>query len=253
VQIKLSIGIKRDKNDKLDSRDIALYAFRYQDKAKCYQLPGAALQSLELLLSFRDRLLKNKHGLLVSSQEIRAVMKRNTTVHYIYEQSQKDIERINRELRDIEAKMLALIRQDEALNENYTLITSIKGIALINTAAILVTTRNFTRFSNSRQFACYAGMAPFGRQSGTSIKTAPHVSHIADKKLKVLLTQAAKSAICYDSNIREYYRRKIAEGKKDWLVINNVRNKLIHRIFALVRTKQLYQLEHINPMDKIRA
>jgi transposase len=253
MQIKRSTGLKRDKTDKLDSRDIALYAFRYQDKAKRYQLPEAALQSLELLLSFRERLLKNKHALSVSAKEIRAVMKRNITAHYIYEQSQRDIERTNSEIHDIEAKMLKLIHQEETLNENYTLVSSIKGIALINTVAILVTTRNFSRFDNSRQFACYTGMAPFGRQSGTSIRAKPRVSHIADKKLKVLLTQAAKSAVQYDPNIREYYQRKLAEGKKNWLVMNNIRNKLIHRIFALVRTKQLYQTAHINPMDKIRA
>ncbi|MDR1682681.1 MAG: IS110 family transposase [Candidatus Symbiothrix sp.] len=35
---------------------------------------------------------------------------------------------------------------------------------------MLVATQNFTRFENSRQFACYAGMAPFDSQSGTSIK-----------------------------------------------------------------------------------
>jgi transposase len=253
LQIKLSIGIKRDKNDKLDSRDIALYAFRYQDKAKCYQLPDAPLKSLELLFSFRERLIRNKHVLLVSSKGMRAVMQKDETVCYIYEQSKKNIELINKQVKEVEWKMLALIQQEESLSRNYTLITSIKGVALINTVAILVATQNFTRFDNSRQFACYAGMAPFGCQSGTSIKAAPHVSPIANKRIKVLLTQAAKCVIRYDPGIRQYYQRKIAEGKKNWLVVNNVRNKLIHRIFALVRTGQLYRIEHINPMDKMRA
>ncbi|MDR0582150.1 MAG: IS110 family transposase [Prevotellaceae bacterium] len=81
-----------------------------------------------------------------------------------------------------------------------------KGIALINTVMLLVSTQNFTGFSTSRQFCCYAGLAPFGSQSGTSIKTAPHVSHIADKKIKVLLTQAARSAIRFDPDIRGYSR-----------------------------------------------
>jgi hypothetical protein len=38
LQIKLSSGIKREKNDRTDSREIALYACRYQDKARLYQL-----------------------------------------------------------------------------------------------------------------------------------------------------------------------------------------------------------------------
>jgi transposase len=131
LQIKLSTGIKRDKNDRINSRDIALYALRHQDRAKCYRLPEASLKSLELLLSFRDRLLENKHSLLVSSKEIRSVIQRNKTARYIYEQSQREIERINREIKEIEAKMMELIESSDSMNENYKLVSSIKGVALI--------------------------------------------------------------------------------------------------------------------------
>jgi transposase len=250
LQIKLSTGIRRDKNDRTDSRDIALYALRFRDKARCCQLPDAALKSLELLLSFRERLLRNKHSLRVSSKEIHAVIQRDKTARYVYEQSQKDVERINREMEDIETKMMELIESSESMKENYALVSSIKGVAMINTVAILIATQNFTRFDNSRQFACYAGMAPFGKESGTSIKTGPHVSHLADKKIKVLLTQAALCAVKHDSNIKRYYQRKKEEGKNERLILNNVRNKLIHRIFALVRNRRLYQVEYAYPSDK---
>ncbi len=250
LQIKMSSGIKREKNDKVDSREIALYAYRYQDKARVYQLPEKALKSLELLLSFRERLVGNKQVLLISASEIRRVMNRDATARYIYEQSKKDVERINKEIKEVEKRMLEQIASDESLQENYELVSSIKGVALINTVAILVATQNFTRFENSRQFACYAGMAPFGKQSGTSINTKPRVSGLANKKIKVLLTQAVQCAIRHDRNIRQYYERKLAEGKNKWLIINNLRNKMIHRIFAVQRNKQLYQVDFCNPLDK---
>jgi transposase len=251
LQIKQSTGIKREKNDKIDSQDIAIYAYRFHDRARCYRLPEKSVKSLELLLSFRERLLRNKHTLLVSATEIRRVMQRDSTAQYIYGQSQKDIDRINKEIKEIEKRMLEAVRSDEALHETFGLVSSIKGIALINTVALLVATDNFTRFQTSRQFACYSGMAPFGRQSGTSIKTQPHVSHLANKQIKVLLTQAAICATRHDPNIRDYYLRKTAEGKNKWLVINNVRNKLIHRIFALVKNKQSYQIEYIRPIRNV--
>ncbi|GHT40248.1 hypothetical protein AGMMS49965_08230 [Bacteroidia bacterium] len=47
--IKFSKGICRDKNDKIDSRDIALYAARFQDRMRAYQLYDENLKSLELL------------------------------------------------------------------------------------------------------------------------------------------------------------------------------------------------------------
>ena len=93
MQIKLSMGVKREKNDRIDSKEIALYAYRFQDKAQCFSLQDKSLKSLQLLLSFRNRLIHNKNAILVSAKEMRAVLSRNTTARYIYEQSQKDIER----------------------------------------------------------------------------------------------------------------------------------------------------------------
>jgi transposase len=251
LQIKQSSGIKRAKSDKVDSREIAFYAYRFQDRARAYQLPDKALKSLELLLSFRERLVSNKHALLVSAKELRRVMQRDSTARFIYEQSQRDIERINKEIKEVEKRMLKEIESDDSLQENYELVSSIKGVALINTVAILVATENFTRFDNSRQFACYSGMAPFGKQSGTSVNAKPRVSGLANKKIKVLLTQAARCALNYDPNIRQYYERKRSEGKDNWLILNNIRNKMIHRIFALVRNRQLYQVEYSNLLDKV--
>jgi hypothetical protein len=96
-------------------------------------------------------------------------------------------------------------------------------------------------------------MAPFASQSGTSLKKAPHVSRLANRKIKALLTQAAIFAIRYDVSTGHYRQRKKDEGKDEWLIINNVRNKLIHRIFAPVRNKQLYQLEYANPSSEKSA
>ena len=253
LQVKQSSGIKREKNDKVDSLEIAFYAYRFQDKARAFQLPSDSLRSLELLLSFRERLLGNKQALLVSASEIRRVMNRDSTARFIYEQSQKDIERINKEIKEIEKRMLQQIASDESLQENYELVSSVNGIALINTVAILVATQNFTRFENSRQFSCYSGMAPFAKQSGTSLNSKPRVSNLANKKIKVLLTQAAKCDIRHDPNVRQYYQRKLAEGKDKWLITNNVRNKMIHTIFAVVRNKQLYQVEYSNILEKVVA
>ncbi|MDR1886839.1 MAG: IS110 family transposase, partial [Prevotellaceae bacterium] len=60
-------------------------------------------------------------------------------------------------------------------------------------------------------------------------------------------------AVRYDANLKLYYERKRAEGKNDWVVINNVRNKIIHRIFAVVKNKQPYQLEYMNSINKNSA
>ena len=96
------------KNDRIDSRDIALYACRYREKAIAYRLPDRQLKALELLFSFGERLLRNRHTLSVSSKEARAVLQRDATARYIYEQSKRDTERMNGEIKDIEVKMTVI-------------------------------------------------------------------------------------------------------------------------------------------------
>lgn len=250
LQIKMSMGIRREKSDKVDSRDIAFYAYRFKDRARASKVRDKDLASLGLLLSFRERLVKNKQSILVAAKEIRSILNRDKTARYIYEQTKKDVERFNKEIKDIEKKMLEIIKENTALETNYKRVVSVKGIALINTVALLVHTGNFTRFQTARQLACYSGVVPFEKSSGTSLKTGKHVSSMANIQIKTLLTQAARSAVIHDKELRAYYHRKKKEGKLDRVVINNVRNKLLHRVFAVVTKEQMYNEDYINDLQK---
>lgn len=48
------------------------------------------------------------------------------------------------------------------------------------------------------------------------------------------------SAIRVKGEIQDYYLRKVAEGKNKMLVLNAVRNKLIHRVCAVVHNGKKY-------------
>ncbi len=41
--------------------------------------------------------------------------------------------------------------------------------------------------------------------------------------------------------IQAYFKKKVAEGKNKMSVINAVRNKLIHRVFAVIRDDRFYE------------
>ena len=53
------------------------------------------------------------------------------------------------------------------------------------------------------------------------------------------------SAIRYNQSIKAYYHRKVEQGKNKMSVINAVRNKIIHIIFALEKNQTMYS-EKIN-------
>ena len=52
---------------------------------------------------------------------------------------------------------------------------------------------------------------------------------------------AAIAAISHPGELRNYYVRKVDEGKHKMTVINNVRNKLVNRIFACINNNRIYQ------------
>jgi hypothetical protein len=47
--------------------------------------------------------------------------------------------------------------------------------------------------------------------------------------------------VTYYDEFKCYYRRKIKEGKPKMLVLNNVRNKMVLRLAAVIKNNKPYQ------------
>ncbi|WP_165045921.1 IS110 family transposase [Dysgonomonas sp. ZJ709] len=249
LQIKHSMGITRGKNDKVDAYHIALYACRFVDQARSTKLRAETLDRIKDLLAYRERLICAKKYLLVAAKELYA-FKSNDSVNYIFEDSMTKAQEISKTIKVLENKIDSLIANQKELYENYKLLLSIKGIGRQNAVLVLVLTENFTRFNDARKFGCYAGVVPFEHSSGSSIRGKNKLSHLANKKMKTLLTNAANSAVRNDITLNEYYKRKREEGKDHALVINNVRNKLIHIMFGVVKNKKTYDPNHADSYKK---
>lgn len=234
-KISRSLGmIKRSKTDKADAADIAHFARRHVDELKLFRLPSATVQKLKGLLAYRRRLVKQKAALMTAGKESAdnsiAMVK-----DFVQENSKELIDLYSKQIEKVMTQIDELIASDSKLEKQCKLVGSVTGIGPVITCYLLTRTNCFEWFDNARQFACYCGSAPFERSSGTSIKKRVHVSQMADKELKSLLTNAAYAAIRYDVELRKYYERKIEEGKAPFSVINAIRNKLIHRVFATVK------------------
>lgn len=234
LQIQKSIGIRRGKSDKADSRDIAMYAMLFSSQIKLYKLQEKVLQKLSIWLAQRERLIKCKILLKKASDESTEYLERDVTVG-IKSQSQRLIKKMDAEIKKVEDKMLQLVASDKDVKRAYDLISSVPGVGDQTTFHLLVATRCFTSFKNARQLASYCGVAPFEYSSGKSIRGKAKVSHLANKKIKSLLSMCALNAKVSDPQIRQYYQRKVAEGKNPMSVMNAVKNKLLQRIFATVQ------------------
>jgi transposase len=236
VEIKRSKGISRGKNDKIDSKEIAFYAYSHTHKFRPSSMPAKSIQQLRLLFTEREKVLKSLASFEKTDENKDFVSK--DVFACVASVNKKTVSLLKKTLKQIEEKMLAVIASEEKLSQQYKLITSIPGIGTQTAIYLIIATKGFDAFDNWRQLACYAGVAPFPYQSGTSIGGRNKVHPLADKKLKSLLNMCALVTIRYDKELRTYYERKVNEGKNKMLVINNVRCKLIARVFAVINRKQ---------------
>ncbi len=144
-------------------------------------------------------------------------------------------------IKEVEANIENIIKNDPEIKSSFDKIISVQGIGKQTAIATIVATDNFKKFDNPRKFACHAGVAPFEYHSGTSIRSKSKVSHKANKELKKLYHMAAVSILSTSGDLKQYYDRKVAEGKNKMTVINAIRSKLIHRVFAVIRDNRKYE------------
>jgi transposase len=232
LEIKRSKGLTRGKNDKNDSKEIAFYAFTHLHKLKLNTLPEREIAQLKTLFTEREKLTKAIR-LMDSTSENKGFLP-SVIIKDVISINAKTISLLKKQLKIIEQKMEEIVKQNEQIHEQCKLITSIPGVGKHTAHYLVITTKCFDAFDNWRQLACYAGVAPFEFSSGSSIKGRTKVNHLADKKMKSLLNMCALSVKKYDRGIAEYYQRKVLEGKSPMLVMNNIRCKILSRIFAIV-------------------
>ncbi|AEM69685.1 transposase IS116/IS110/IS902 family protein [Allomuricauda ruestringensis DSM 13258] len=239
LELKRSLGIQRGKNDKVDAQAIARYACLFEQELTRHELPSATLLKLKNLLSYRSKLIRQRTAHLNHITELKKVLLQ-TQDNPIVASSQKIVEMLTQEIRQIEKLMGVQIKRDEKISQTFNNITSIKGIGLILAATLITSTEDFKAFRTWRQFACYAGIAPFEHRSGTSIKGKTRISPLGNRTLKTLLSQAAATALQHDPEIKLYYHRRLKAGKSKMSTINVIRNKIVSRAFAVAKRNTPY-------------
>jgi len=232
IEIKRSKGLTRGKNDRTDAKDIAFYAHTHMHKLKLSKIPEKDIAKLKLLYTERGKILKSIH-IFEMANENKGFLHREITREAL-SINKKTLKYLRKILLETEQKIQGIIKENSEVHKQYELIRSVQGVGTQTATYLIIVTKGFTAFSNWRKLACYGGIAPFEHTSGTSIKGRTKVSHMADKKLKSLLTMCALSAKKHDREIALYYQRKTEEGKNPMLVLNSIRCKVLSRVFAVV-------------------
>lgn len=205
LKIALSLGLRRGKNDKADSKAICRYAFEKRGSLEPSKLPNPLISKLKQLLSRRDFYVRQRTSVKNSIREQKEV-----TDPLLYKQFKQQNDTLisvyNESIKALEKEIKNLMESDQKVKKNNELVQSVVGIGPITGAYIIAWTDNFTCFKNARKFASYAGIAPFPNSSGTKVGKTK-VSHLANKKIKSLLSNGVQAAIQHDKQIQLYYLR----------------------------------------------
>ena len=253
TRIKNSFGVTRGKDDRVDARRIAEYAFRFSDKAVAYDMPDKTLVSLKNLLTDRDTLANDRKKYEAQLRDQKGYM--DAEDYRRKKRSWADvIKTLDKQIALIDDEIQRLVESDEKIRHQTELLKTVDGVGDRIAIRMVVVTMAFTRFETPRQFNCYAGLAPFRYTSGKSIYSKSKVSQRANKQIKSLLHLAAVSVATHmkSGEYKDYYKRKTEEGKHPMCVLNVIRAKLVSRMFAVVKRDEVYQRNYkiITPTPK---
>ena len=233
-----SLGLQRGKTDKVDAVRIAQYALKNHSGLELYRPVPEVLEKAKVLMKIREQLVQARANLNKYPNELQ------TFAPELGKLARKNTKRINKSLNEeighIEGEIKALILSDEQLNTTIGLVTSVTGIGIVTALYLTIYTNFFTRYQNPKQLACYCGVVPFDHVSGSSIQKRSRIHHMANRTLKTQLHMCALSAMNHDPDIKAYFHRKVGEGKNKMLILNNIRNKLVLRVCAVIKRQRPY-------------
>jgi len=239
--IKHSLGIQKGKSDPIDAARIREYGERFTDKLIPAEYADEDMQELRELHNLRQVLVKDRKILLTQQKDKGRLPFRSIRAHSITTQS---IYYLKEQISLVEQEIQNIIDARQEYAENCELIRSIKGIGPVTANELIIKTHNFQKISTARKAASFAGICPFPNSSGKMVKKN-RISSMGDRSLKSLLYLCATSAITYNKDMKNYYLKKKAEGKHSFVALNNVANKLLRTIYAILESKQKYDPNYL--------
>jgi len=139
----------------------------------------------------------------------------------------------------LDAEIKALIEGCEPIAKTVKALVAIPGIGL-KTAAALVGLLPELGSASPKRIASLAGLAPHPNQSGAADRH--RFVHGGRPEVKRTLFMAALTARKHNPNLRVFYERLVANGKKPIVAITAVMRKLLTFANAVIRDHQTIQV-----------
>lgn len=221
------------KTDKVDAEIIALFASKmepepnviYNEKQQAMAANNARRRQLiDMIIAEKNRLDK------ATSEQAESI--------------QRIVEVLEKELERIEAIQKQFVCHDETLKEKKKILTSIKGIGEVTAMAMLCELPELGAL-NTKQVASLAGLAPFNRDSGTL--KGKRTIWGGRASVRIALYMPTLVAIKHNPQLRAFYQRLCEAGKAKMAALIACMRKLLIIMNAMIKKKQCWTFEPIQP------
>ena len=124
-----------------------------------------------------------------------------------------------------------------------SVIITIPGIGYINGGMILGEIGNIHRFSNPKKLLAFAGLDPSVYQSGNFSAKSTRMSKRGSRVLRYALVNAAHNVVKNNATFKNYYDKKMAEGRTHYNALGHCAGKLVRIIWKMLTDDVEFNLE----------
>jgi transposase len=226
----------KSKTDKIDAAVLA--RFGLERTLRVWQPISPNLLELKQLTRERDTLVRTRTAACNRLHACKHQAKPNKT---IIVRTKKQISLLDKQVKEIEREIKALVNQDDKLKKKFKYVNSIPGVGLFTFATVVAETNGFETFTSIKQLTSYAGLDIKIVESG-SWKGKSRISKQGNSHIRKALYMPSVSRIVHDKSAKLFYENLLNRKGHAKIALVAVQRKMLGLMFTLWRSEQMYSI-----------
>jgi transposase len=211
------------------------------DELHFWQPRRALLEQLQVLLSTREQLVSQRTAHQNAWRALQRKVVRTVLAEQVHAQV---LAQLKAHIQVIADELQHLIEQDPTWRQWLALLLTLPGVGLLLATQVLILAQTTSAPLNYKPLTAHWGICPYPYQSGRRVHRPARSRQYGPPLPRKLLHLAARSVSTHSEPFRQYSQRKLAEGKPKRLALNNVANKLVRIICAVLNSQSPYDPRH---------
>ena len=222
-----SLG-SRTKNDKIDSKIIAMYCIQYKEIINFLEPRTEEFKKLKELIRHKQYLIRQ---LANQKTYLKSVIDKD-----IKKSQEKIILKIEKEIKIIDEKIEELLNKSDDISKEISLLESVPGIGRKTASQLLVELLPQQGKYTKKAQTAHARLAPSEHSSGTSVRKKTKCCILGTPIIKTTLYFPTMNAIRNNPIVASFYKKLISKGKPKMVALIACTRKLLPNNYSSCAT-----------------